>query len=129
MQFNKGGSLIVISTIKEITKYNRGANYNYNKGYRGKQYKEKYRPVLLKLELQLISGTWNQSCETRAACLYLMGWTGMERNQKGNPWVYILPIIRSIASKINTQMNAGMKWGKNVFPPVGHGGKVFRSLI
>ena len=55
-----------------------------------------------------------------------MNWDGKKPKRKH---LSISPIIRSIASKINTQKNAGMKWGKNVFLPVGHDGKVFRSLI
>lgn len=55
-----------------------------------------------------------------------MNWDGKKPKRK---YLSISPIIRSIASKVNTQMNAGMKWGKNVFPPVDLGRKVFRSLI
>jgi len=55
-----------------------------------------------------------------------MNWDGKKPKRK---YLSISPIIRSIASKVNTQMNAGMKWGENVFPPVDLGRKVFRSLI
>lgn len=51
LQCNKEGNLIVISPTKETTQYNKEASYNYKKCYKGKQHKEKYRPVFLKLKL------------------------------------------------------------------------------
>ena len=52
-----------------------------------------------------------------------MNWDGKKPKRK---YLSISPIIRSIASKINTQKNAGMKWEKKCISSRGSQWKSFQ---